>query len=286
MPILRTTELNQHLRDRNASWQARETLHAHLPDDVKRRILGVKLNEADRAMAMAPARLATVSAPAFDPLVDWRDRNGTNHVTGVKNQGNCGSCVSFSAVAVTESMSSIETGQRLDLSAADLHFCSSHGANCEGWWPQDAYSQLQARGICDDACFPYSSAFIPAPGPSCNACVDRNQRAVKINQTATLATGVERKNHLTSQGPCSAVMHVFDDFFSYGSGIYRHLTGGDAGLHCITVIGYSEADQCWFCKNSWGTMWGEAGFCKIAFGECGIDTEYPFWTAGDVVLPA
>ena len=62
--------------------------------------------------------------------------------------------------------------------------------------------------------------------------------------------------------------------------------GADVGLHCVEVIGYSEADECWICKNSWGTSWGDGGYFKIAYGQAGIDTEFPFWTASGVVLPA
>jgi C1A family cysteine protease len=285
MPTLKAAELNAHIRENNATWQARDTPHAQLPDEVKRRMLGVIVNESDRAAAMAAPRMASAAPPAFDPLVDWRNRNG-NHVTPVKDQGQCGSCVSFCTVSVTESMASIEKGQLLDLSEADLHFCSSHGANCNGWWPQDAYGQLASRGTPDEACFPYASAFVPGPGPACKTCSDRNQRAVKITSSSTLAAIVDRKNYISAKGPVSAVMHVFDDFFSYGNGVYKHVTGVEVGLHCITVIGYSETEQCWICKNSWGPGWGNAGFFKIAYGQCGIDSDFPFWTASGVVLPA
>jgi C1A family cysteine protease len=45
-----------------------------------------------------------------------------------------------------------------------------------------------------------------------------------------------------------------------------------AGGHCICVVGYSDTDSCWICKNSWGTGWGESGFFRIRYGDCGIDS--------------
>ena len=82
------------------------------------------------------------------------------------------------------------------------------------------------------------------------------------------------------------MFRVFDDFYSLGNGIYSHLTGAEVGLHCVEIIGYSETDKCWICKNSWGTNWGDNGFFRIAYGQAGIDTEFPFWTARGVKLPA
>jgi uncharacterized protein (UPF0297 family) len=67
--------------------------------------------------------------------------------------------------------------------------------------------------------------------------------------------------------------------------VYHHVSGQEVGLHNVVVVGYSEAEQYWICKNSWGTGWGEQGFFRIAYGEGGIDTEFPFWTAKGVVLP-
>ncbi|MBK9735676.1 MAG: hypothetical protein IPO92_12205 [Saprospiraceae bacterium] len=58
----------------------------------------------------------------------------------------------------------------------------------------------------------------------------------------------------------AAILEVYEDFDSYSSGIYMHLTGNYRGLHCVTIIGYDEAGGYWICKNSWGTTWGDGGF--------------------------
>ena len=285
MARLNIAELTSSIRANNLTWVARENVVATLSEEKKKRMLGVVVDEAALRAEMAPRAVAG-PPPAFDPAVDWRNRNGGNHVTPPKDQGGCGSCVSFCTTGLVESMASIETGQRLDLSEADLHFCSNHGANCGGWWPSQALDEIKARGIPDEAAFPYSTAFTGAGGaPVCKLVPDRNQRAVKITSWNALTSAAERKNHLSTKGPVSAVMEVYDDFFYYSSGVYRHTTGGLAGLHCVLVIGYSEAEQAWIAKNSWGTGWGDGGYFKIAYGQAGIDTTYPFHGAAGVKLP-
>jgi len=281
-PQFDVDELVRTLAQTGARWQARATPLTQLSIDQKRTRLGVVVDQAALAAAMAPRAVAV--AAAFDPAVDWRNRNGANHVTPPKDQGHCGSCVSFCITGLVESMASIELGQNLDLAEADLHFCSSHGASCNGWWPEQALDQVRSRGIPDEAAFPYASAF-EGSEPFCHTVADRDARAVRITSSGTIANVTARKNHLTTVGPASACLHVFEDFFALGNGIYHHVSGSEVGLHCVLVIGYSEADSCWICKNSWGTEFGDGGYFRIAYGECGIDTEFPFAIGTGVALP-
>ncbi|WP_347302714.1 C1 family peptidase [Croceibacterium sp. TMG7-5b_MA50] len=283
MPVPELRAITRAIVAERAGWTARDNLVARLPDDRRRALLGVVVDEQALASAMAEAPQAP-AAPDFAPAVDWRNRNG-NHVTPPKDQGGCGSCVSFCCVGLVESMCSIEHGQRPDLSEADSHFCSSHGASCSGWWPNDALGQIRSRGVVAEADFPYSSAFGSGGTPACRNVADRNRKIYKIGSFGALVSATDRKNHLTNVGPCSAVLQVFSDFFTYGSGVYRHVSGGYEGLHCVLVIGYSEAQQCWICKNSWGTGWGDGGYFRIGYGQCQIDTTYPFHWARGVTRP-
>ena len=66
---------------------------------------------------------------------------------------------------------------------------------------------------------------------------------------------------------------VYADFMSYKGGIYQHVSGSRQGGHAIKIIGYGKEGnvEYWICANSWGPAWGESGYFRIAFGQCGID---------------
>ena len=65
---------------------------------------------------------------------------------------------------------------------------------------------------------------------------------------------------------------VYQDFMSYKSGVYYHVTGGLAGGHAIKILGWGTENglQYWLCANSWNTSWGEQGYFKIKVGDSKI----------------
>ena len=89
---------------------------------------------------------------------DWRNYNGSNWVTSVKNQGYCGSCWAYSAVGTVEGAYNVVTNNpNYDLDFSEQYLVSDCFANnsCNGGWSDYALTYIKDYGIPDESCMPY-----------------------------------------------------------------------------------------------------------------------------------
>ncbi|HWJ06316.1 MAG TPA: C1 family peptidase [Steroidobacteraceae bacterium] len=267
-----------------ANWQAGETSMTSLSAAERKARLGFEpppgtptLEEVDlRLQSGERPREAYLAAAAVGapPSYDLRDVNGRDFVTPIHDQGNCGSCVSFGTCAVLETTLRVAADDPVldvDLSEAHLFYCygRSQGRNCgNGWFPEAALDCCKS-GLAFEQSYPYTAGDQNCTG------LDANWGARHVKLTGRqLLSGAAIKEWISTRGAVTGCFLVYDDFFAYKTGVYRHVSGALAGGHCVAIIGYDDAQSCWICKNSWGPAWGDAGFFRIAYGECGIDSYY------------
>jgi len=267
-------QIRKAIQEKGARWTAGESWVTRLSPEERRRLCGTILGPADSSKA------ALLSISLIDELpseLDWRDHDG-NWVTPVKDQGACGSCWDFSAVAQVESWWKIHNDDyfMIDLSEQFVLSCSGAGS-CDGGYEEDALDFIQSTGIPSENCFPYSAD----DQISCDsACPYWAAQVVTIPGWGyvTLEEAIiENIKSGVFRHPVSASYIVYTDFLlSYESGVYEHVWGEAEGGHAVLLVGWSDADSCWICENSWDTTWGEDGYFRIKYGECDIGKYVPF----------
>jgi len=213
--------------------------------------------------------------------VDWRKQGA---VTPVKNQGQCGSCWSFSATGGIEGAHFLATRELVSLSEQNLVDCSvpegNHG--CQGGWMDQAFQYVIKNGGIDTE----DSYRYTATGP--NAChYNPSNRGATISGFQDVPSGSESGLQQASQGrPVSVAIDASHSSFQlYKSGVYYEPACNPKNLdHGVLVVGYgssSDGDY-WIVKNSWGSSWGMQGYIHMARNKnnnCGIATAASFPTA-------
>jgi C1A family cysteine protease len=209
--------------------------------------------------------------------VDWRTKGV---VTGVKNQGQCGSCWAFSTTGSVEGIWAIKGHGLVSLSEQQLVDCSGAYGNygCNGGLMDNAFKYIIAnKGITTEANYPY-------------AAVNQNCNSAKAAQVAATLTGYQdvTANSMPSlqaavaQQPTSVAVEADQSAWQLYNGGIVTKNCGTALDHGVLAVGYTTTNSppYWIVKNSWGTSWGNAGYIYIGMstgnGVCGINMEPSF----------
>lgn len=211
----------------------------------------------------------------FDSRVQWPDC-----IHPIRNQLKCGSCWAFASSEVLSDRFCIASEGKVDviLSPQDLVSCDFLDKGCNGGSLLFSWIYLRLFGIVTDECKPYTSG--DGTVAKCNylkfSCETEGveYKKYKAKNFYFLQSITAIKEDIVKYGPIETGFYVYDDFMSYKSGIYKKGPGAVLkGGHAVKIIGWGKEgeQEYWIVANSWGPEWGEEGFFRIAFGECGIE---------------
>ncbi|KAK8714882.1 hypothetical protein V6N13_042227 [Hibiscus sabdariffa] len=213
------------------------------------------------------------------PSIDWRQKGA---VTGVKDQGKCGSCWAFSTVVAVEGINQIKTGELVTLSEQELVDCDKENQGCEGGLMEQAFEFIkQSAGLTTEINYPYR-----AKDESCDSS--------KLNGPVVMIDGYEMVPEKDEKALMKAVANqpvsiAIDaggkDFQFYSEGVFTGTCGTELN-HGVALVGYGatlDGTKYWLVKNSWGEDWGEKGYIRMERdvdaeeGLCGLTLEasYP-----------
>lgn len=269
-------QIRKAIKEKGAKWEAGETWISRLSPEERKKYLG-SVPIKPRIEMSKP-----LSGLQLPDAFDWRDYNGYDWTTSVKDQSACGNCWAYASCGALEAVVKItlnEPNQNVDLS--ELYLTSCTGRGCDLGWDQSSTLQyIKTHGVPDQGCFP---GYLP-PQPCGDACDDKSFRTIFIQDWGHDGFGVPNpdviKDRLLTYGPLTVHLDVYADFYLYQTGIYEHVYGGYEAGHAVSLVGWGEVgpDSFWICKNSWGIEdWGQDGWFNIRMIRAGVNIDKDIW---------
>ena len=213
---------------------------------------------------------------ALPTSVDWSTKGA---VTGVKDQGNCGSCWSFSATGALEGAYQIKYGTLVSFSEQNLVSCDTIDSACNGGLMDNAFSWTKTiGGLCTESGYPYTSGTTGQKGTCTTTCTKNTGVAPKSFTDVAKNSDSALMTAIAQQPVAVAIQANQPAFQSYKSGVLTGTCGSNLD-HGVLAVGYgtwTDGTDYYKVKNSWGTTWGMSGYILIQrgnpqrCGECGI----------------
>jgi len=228
----------------------------------------------------APETKFKLRGNALPASVDWV---AAGAVTPVKNQGQCGSCWSFSTTGAVEGAHYLATKQLVSLSEQQLVDCSTAQGNsgCNGGLMDYAFQYIiDNKGITTEANYPYT-----AMDGTCD-----KTKAAQVAATITSYKDVTTNSEdalvaAIAQQPVSVAVEADQASFQfYSSGVMTAACGTQLD-HGVLAVGYGtmNGQDYYKVKNSWGADWGMSGYILLGRGasfnpngQCGIQMQPSF----------
>jgi len=256
---------DHYTNSKNKTYTVAMNQFADLPlEEFKKKFTGLNL---DLNRTRNEKRFQSYDVPSS---VNWVEKGA---VTPVKNQGQCGSCWSFSATGSLEGLNYLKNGNLLSFSEQQLVDCSGAYGNhgCNGGLMDNAFRYVESHGITLESLYPYQ-----AQQGSCQSNIKSYFRIT--GYTDVPQQQPDQMQAAVAQQPVSVAIDAACTAFQlYHSGVFNDSCGTSLD-HGVLTVGYGSesGEDFWLVKNSWGASWGENGYIKLARsneqgpGSCGI----------------
>jgi len=189
---------------------------------------------------------------------DWREQG---KLSAIEDQGNCGSCYTFSTAAALQDALSLKGIADPDLSEQNLLSCNQEGYGCDGGF--FLHDMHVSPGAVQGKDFPYQAKKVACKQNLAHPYQLTSWAYIPTNSKDGVPTVDEIKAAIFQYGTISAGVAVTQDFMNYKSGIFNKCTTATQPNHAINIVGWDDDGQYWIMRNSWGSRFGENGYMRI-----------------------
>lgn len=237
------------------------------PDGTERRVSGYRYAAPRPGTKLYSSARGRVER--LPPKVDLRPQ-----MTAVENQGETSSCVANAVAGAYEYLVKRHLGEdAYDVSRLFIYYNARAASGCEGEDAGsvigDAIEGLREHGACSEGTWPFDEeAVIEEPTE------DAYEEAARflVEDVQNIPTDlVAWRSCLAEGNPIIFGVSLFNSFDSHRKkGLVPVPTNKETAReshsgHAMLCVGYSDPDQLFIVRNSWGTDWGDGGYCYIPY---------------------
>ncbi len=198
-------------------------------------------------------------------------------MTEIEDQGEVGSCVANATAGAYEYLAKMHTGEDYDVSRMFIYYNARYLESDEdepeiedsGCLVQDAIEGLKQYGACSEETYPYNVKKVNKEPPS--EAYDEAANFV-VEDMVHIPLKLEAWKGCLAEGyPIIFGLELFDSFDKQRKkGMVPMPSKNEERRashegHAMLAVGYSDVDEVFIIRNSWGEEWGDKGYCYIPY---------------------
>jgi len=247
------------------------------PDGTQRRLSGYKKpTQSWLSKLFSVFTGSRVGVANLPPRVDLRSK-----MTPVENQSETNSCVANAVAGAYEYLvKQHRDDDAYDVSRLFIYYVARSIAaevdpteepelDDDGTMIGAAIEGLKKYGACSEETWPFDDEVVNA-SPSGDAFEEAS--AFLVEDVANVPTRLDSwKAALAEGNPIIFGLSLYESFDAHRrpgmvpSPSPREASREDHGGHAMLCVGYSDRDQVFIVRNSWGDEWGDGGYCYIPY---------------------
>ena len=196
----------------------------------------------------------------------------SNYFGPIKDQGQLGSCTAFPVAGVYEFLA-MQNSKTVEISEQFIYYDTRKRQGNEsedtGATLLDTIISIKKSGACYSSTCPYSIDTYHL-SPSEEAYTEAKHQIVE--KAVRVKVKEDDFKHAISNGyPVIFGLKLYKSFYSKdGNGIIPYPASNEKsydnhGTHAMLIVGYNDDEKLFKVRNSWGTSFGDNGYCYIPY---------------------